>query len=277
MSKRIHNSKTAGFKLVNCVTPVSSGHQNKRSVLTSNIASCAPFVREISPGGFSVCKDHILNKLKVTDALYATAIFHQNNYPILPPGLIMQYSGDTSNPPKGWLVCDGSALSKEQYHCLYQVIGSTYAPETSIEFYLPDLRGRVIIGAGTGPGLTARALGVANGYEDIVLTSPQMPSHTHSGTTATNGAHVHTVNDPGHAHTQTTNQDDYNNTGGDPPGFGGDNGSPVVWNNINSSTTGITLGSAGDHSHTFVTDTEGGDQPHDNMQPYLVVNYIIKY
>lgn len=279
MSKRIHNSfKPINYKqIISCNNPATGVHQNKKAVLTSNIGSCSQPIRELSTGGFSVCKDSILNKLRVTTALYATNIFHQGDFPILPPGLIMQYSGNPANPPGGWLMCDGSAVSKTQYACLYEVIGSTYAVETATEFYLPDLRGRVIVGTGTGPGLTQRDIGDVGGEEDHTLIIAEMPTHTHAITINAVPSHTHGVTDPGHNHSYVNQPNAINNISEVPP-LG-----TAVADNVNvgqttgNSFTNITINAAGGHTHTATIHPEGGSQPHNNMQPYLVVNYIIKF
>jgi microcystin-dependent protein len=104
-----------------------------------------------------------------------------------------------------------------------------------------------------------------------------MPSHSHTGTTASVGDHIHGVSDPGHAHSQTTINDDFNNSGESPPGFTADSAGSRTWNNINSATTGISINSAGAHTHTFTTDLSGGSAAHNNMQPFVVLRYLIKY
>ena len=91
------------------------------------------------------------------------------------------------------------------------------------------------------------------------MTVPELPSHNH------------TITDPGHSHTQTTVNDDFNNSGSYPnytvpsyPRY--DSAGTITWTNtINSTTTGITINNI------------GGNQAHNNLQPYLVLNYIIKY
>lgn len=198
-----------------------------------------------------------------------------------------------SNDAFGWLICDGRDVSRVTYSNLFEVIGTSFGSNSSNTFRLPNFSGRVIGQPGQGNGLTTRELGDAVGAETHTLTSDQIPAHTHTGTTSTNGAHVHSataanngehthsVNDPGHTHTQTTINDDFNNSGTDPPGFTADSAGTMTWNNINSSTTGIsvnpagththviTVASAGDHTHSFVTSSVGGGQAHNIMQPTL--------
>lgn len=89
--------------------------------------------------------------------------------------------------------------------------------------------------------------------------------------------------------TQTTINDDFNNSGANPPGFTTDSAGTMTWSNINSATTGITVNSAGAHSHTitvdsggshthsFTTDLIGGGNAHNNMQPTLFAGYMMIY
>lgn len=194
---------------------------------------------------------------------------------LIPSGSLIMFAGSTA--PVGYLVCDGAAISRTTYADLFGVIGTTYGVGNgTTTFNLPDLRGRGAIGVGTGAGLSARALGGTGGAETVTLDSTMIPSHTHTGTTASNGSHSHSITDPGHVHSQTTINDDYNNSGANPPGFSADSAGSVTWNNINSSTTGITVNSDGAHTHTITTDATGGGSSHNNMPPFLVVNYIIK-
>ena len=146
-------------------------------------------------------------------------------------------------------------------------------------FRVPDLRGRVVVGAGDNrdSGISNRAFSEKGGDETHTLTSNEMPSHTHSGTTDVSGEHIHSITDPGHTHTQTTINDDYNNSGTNPPGFTQDSAGTKTWANINSNTTGISINSAGSHAHTFTTGSTGGGAAHNNMQPYIALRYLIKY
>lgn len=82
--------------------------------------------------------------------------------------------------PVGWNLCDGSTLSISTYQTLYALIGTTYGGDGVTNFKVPDLRGRVPIGQGTGNNLTTRVLGQAGGTEAVTLTSANLPSHTHS-------------------------------------------------------------------------------------------------
>jgi microcystin-dependent protein len=201
----------------------------------------------------------------------------------------------------GWLLCDGRDLQRSAYQELYGVIGTTFGSSSSDTFRLPDFRGRVLGQAGNGVGLTNRPLGTAVGSEIHTLTAQEMPAHTHSGTTASDGNHAHTattesagahthpITDPGHTHSQTTINDDFNNSGTRPPGFTADSAGDRTWNNINSSITGITINSAGAHAHdvtvntagahthSFTTDSSGTGGAHNNMQPTLFGVHMFIY
>ncbi|HXJ22501.1 MAG TPA: tail fiber protein, partial [Polyangia bacterium] len=116
----------------------------------------------------------------------------------LPSGSIVPYGGPsganadagTAAVPAGWLLCDGSAVSRTTYASLFAAIGINFGGGDGITtFNLPDLRGRTIIGAGHGTGLTARTLGQTVGEETHTLSTSEMPAHSH------------TLTDPGHTHT----------------------------------------------------------------------------
>jgi microcystin-dependent protein len=214
---------------------------------------------------------------------------------INPCGMMVNFSGD--NAPNGWLICDGSEISKTTYSSLFSIIGTKYGSASNINnFKLPDLRDRIPVGK-TG----SSNLGNTGGNSSITLTTGQMPSHNHTGTsdsngahnhtgtTESNGAHAHTITDPGHSHSQTTVNDDFNNSGGNTPSFSADSSGSRTWYNISSATTGIsvnsngshnhtfTTGSNGDHTHTFTTGSNGNGESIDIRNKYIVLNYIIKY
>lgn len=170
-----------------------------------------------------------------------------------PAGAVIAFAGSAA--PSGYLICDGSAVNRTTYASLYSAIGTTYGVgDGSTTFNLPDLRGRTIIGVGTGSGLSARTLASVGGEETHTLTTSEMPSHNHG------------VNDPGHSHIPINGRDDgncSNISGQAPPGDATSNlvnGYPT-----NSSTTGITI------------QNNGGGAAHNNMQPFISLNYIIKY
>lgn len=181
---------------------------------------------------------------------------------ITPVGGVMPFAGDISNPnniPTGWLVCDGTAYSKEQYKILYTIIGDKFgATSDSSLFRVPDLRYRVIMGYNnTAPNATPEfgnwssadtlSLGAAGGEFNHRLSVSEMPNHTHA------------LTDPGHSHPLSTPAPATDSrSGGDTHNYG-------PYNDTSSSTTGITIATA------------GGNAYHTNMQPFICMNYLIKY
>lgn len=85
-----------------------------------------------------------------------------------------------SRVPVGWLACQGQTLAISQYNALFSLIGTTYGGNGQTTFVLPDLRGRVPLKFGNGPGQPAYPIGQAVGEEQVTITSSGLPSHTHS-------------------------------------------------------------------------------------------------
>lgn len=206
---------------------------------------------------------------------------------ITPPGSIMLYGGATA--PSGFLLCDGSTASRTGQAALFAVLGTTFntGGESGTQFRLPDLRGKVPVGAGTGSGLTARALASSGGEETHLLSTTELPAHTHAfGTlaTAASGAHTHPVSDTGHTHGNGTaypfaSLNDPSTTFYAPPATPGQVGAIAIRNvGIASSVTGISLVNSATHTHTLSGSTAsvGTGATHNNMQPFLTVNYIVK-
>ena len=163
------------------------------------------------------------------------------------PGMIMAFAGGAA--PNGWLLCDGSAVSRVTYSALFAVIGTTYGSGNgSTTFNVPDARGRTLIGAGSGVGLTARSLGSTVGEETHVLSTAEMPSHAHT--------------DSGHDHAVTFGNQIINTSG--PVSYGG------TGSTAGDVTNNTTYGSAN-------IQATGGGGAHNNMQPSLAVSCIIKY
>jgi len=90
--------------------------------------------------------------------------------------------------PEGWQFCNGQSLSVSEYQALYSLIGTTYGGDGVNTFALPDLRGRVPVGVGSGPGLTPRVLGQSGGSEEVALVESQIPAHGHNLTVNTSEA-----------------------------------------------------------------------------------------
>ncbi|HNT88669.1 MAG TPA: tail fiber protein [Candidatus Hydrogenedentes bacterium] len=175
----------------------------------------------------------------------------------MPPGVVMPYAGAAA--PAGYLLCAGQAVSRTTYAALFAVVGTTYgAGDGSTTFGLPDLRGRGPIGLDNMGGSSANrvtaveadALGGAAGAETHTLSVAQMPAHNHG------------VNDPGHAHTYYRPRDENLCVNW---GIGCDNGNWMDPIGSSTNTTGITIANA------------GSGQAHNNMAPYMAMNYIIKH
>jgi len=191
----------------------------------------------------------------------------EDGFDLIPVGTILSFAGSTE--PNGYLICDGRILQKPNitngfnYNRLFQVIGITYGGDAN-NFRLPDLRCRVPIGSGMSNsgiplpiGTTPKILGSNGGTETHTLTVAQMPSHIHTGTTSVNGEHTHGISTRG-----------WDATWNQPTGVMATGGTP---NNA------FGTWYAGNHSHDITTTPTGSNQPHPIMQPYLVINYIIKY
>lgn len=171
----------------------------------------------------------------------------------------------------GWLLCDGRAVNRGEYPALFSIIGTTFGSGDGVNtFNLPNAGGRVLGNVGGGHNL-----GEASGSDSTTLTADNLPAHTHSGTTSSNGSHSHVVSDPGHAHTQTTINDDFNNSGGATPSFAADSSGTRTWNNISTNFTGISIQANGDHTHSFTTNGGAGlnGSAFNNIQPTLFIGY----
>lgn len=100
--------------------------------------------------------------------------------------------------PNGWAFCNGQLISIAQNSALFALLGTTYGGNGQTTFGLPDLRGRVPMGFGNGPGLSTRVLGEMEGTENVTLLSTNLPAHTHTvslSSPATNS--LGTVMEPG--------------------------------------------------------------------------------
>ena len=213
------------------------------------------------------------NNINVTDDVYI------NSHIYTPVGSILTYSGVSA--PAGWLLCDGSEVSKATYPRLFSVIGTLYgtAGDSSNNFVLPNLADRLPVGKSG-----SNSIGNVGGASSVTLSVSNLPSHTHTGTVDSAGSHTHGITDPGHTHTtQDAYFAEYNGSVG-PRGFTGsnngiDNDNQLYVRTVTSSTstTGISVNSASDHTHTFTTGSTGGGNSIDIRNKYIVLNYIIRY
>ncbi len=107
-------------------------------------------------------------------------------------GEIRMFAGNFA--PRGWAFCDGQLLAVSQNDALFSLLGTIYGGDGRTTFGLPDMRGRIPIHAGSGPGLSPRRLGAKGGAENVTVTVNQLPSHTH---TLQVSAATGTQNNPG--------------------------------------------------------------------------------
>jgi microcystin-dependent protein len=153
-------------------------------------------------------------------------------------GEIRMFAGNFA--PAGWMFCDGSILPISENETLFQLIGTTYGGDGESTFALPNLASRVPIHMGTGSSGVTYQIGEAAGVESVTLSTSQIPNHSHSFLASGNSA-------TGPSPTgQVYAAADIYSPAGPPSAMGVQGITPV-----------------------------GGSQPHENMQPYLVINYII--
>ena len=204
-----------------------------------------------------------------TEAVGRAAIEVSQRIPI---GSLMPFAGATA--PSGWLFCDGTSLAVSAYGPLHAVIGYQYGG-SGANFNVPDLRGRVPVGLDNIGGTDAARLTAANtlggtgGTETHTLTSAQIPAHTHTQTAHNHTQSSHNHNQNAHAHSTGTTV-----TGSGFISFnaGAEGGSTTTGNQtaVNQAATAVNIAA------TAVNQDTGGGGSHNNLQPYLLINYIIK-
>jgi microcystin-dependent protein len=156
-------------------------------------------------------------------------------------GQIQMFAGTFA--PVGWMFCEGQILSIAEYETLFNLLGTTYGGDGVQTFALPDLRGRVIVSAGLGSGLSNYVVGQTGGEEAVTLTQLQLPAHQHS-----------------------LFADSLSGSSDTPSGLvpaDGPDGVPSFGFNT------VRVMAAGAVSNA------GGGQPHTNVKPYLAIRYII--
>ena len=155
-------------------------------------------------------------------------------------GEIKMFAGNFA--PRGWAFCDGQLLAISQNDALFSLLGTIYGGDGRTTYGLPDLRGRIPIHAGNGPGLSSRRLGAKGGAEKVTLTVNQLPSHGHQQQGTSSDA---TSKNPAGGLPARAVSAAYA-----PPG------SPVQLSGQSASDT-------------------GGSRDHANLMPYLCVHFII--
>jgi microcystin-dependent protein len=148
--------------------------------------------------------------------------------------------------PKGWALCNGQLLAINQNQALFSLLGTTYGGDGRTTFALPDLQGRAPVHAGQGAGLSDYVLGARSGQESVTLNAPQMPAHAHTLQASATPA---SANDPA------------GNVLAKKAKFGVDM--------YHDDTGPVT------QMRPSALSPAGGSQPHDNIQPYLTLNFVI--
>lgn len=197
-------------------------------------------------------------------------------------GMIYMYAGSVA--PQGYLVCDGSAVSRTTYADLYAAIGTTFgAGDGSSTFNLPDLSGRVAIGASS-----SHALASTGGEESHTLLSGEMPAHSHE---VPQHGHTNsiTASMPSLSHTVSTQPSYKYNSPSGSQGTDATTPSRSVYagtSSVNASrttslavakhnATACTMSGEVTDCDALTTDSVGSSAAHNNMQPYVTMNYII--
>lgn len=197
-----------------------------------------------------------------------------------PAGIVLPYAGSTA--PEGYLMCDGSAVSRGTYAALFAAIGTTYGVgDGSTTFNIPDLTGRVVIGvSGT------HALGTTGGEASHALLETELPVHHHEVPQHGHGNDIvatvpqlsHTITQPAFKYTASSTASRY-----------GDASGAARYNTVaNASGSRATDAAIADHdaasctvtggitaSSDTNTATAGSGDAHNNLQPYTALNYII--
>lgn len=145
--------------------------------------------------------------------------------------------------PKGWATCNGQLLQISQNLALFDLLGTTFGGDGKTTFALPDMRGRVPVGTGQGPGLTDRTIGEKGGLESVTLTVAQMPQHRHN--LMASSATANSAAPAGNALANSATVPTYTN-----------------------GKTNVAMESTS-------VNTAGMNLPHENMQPYLGMTCII--
>ena len=148
--------------------------------------------------------------------------------------------------PKGWAFCDGQILPLSQNTALFSLLGTTYGGDGRSNFALPDMQGNAPMHPGQGPGLSLHDLGERGGSETVTLLQSEIPSHPHG---------FNAVNQPGE----------------DPAPSPSEGLARSVGANLYQTNAGQNLVPLAPNALS----PAGGDQPHNNMQPYLTLNFCI--
>jgi microcystin-dependent protein len=160
-------------------------------------------------------------------------------------GEIRQFAGNFA--PKGWAMCNGQILLISSNTILFSILSTTFGGNGKTTFALPNLGGQVPVGMGQGPGLTMRQIGEQLGDATVTLTETELPSHSHAISASDAGGNA--ASPAGHVWARTVD---------------GRNPGPAIYNNAPNTSM-----------HPQALGVSGGGQAHNNMQPWLALNFII--
>jgi len=160
---------------------------------------------------------------------------------------IIMFAGNFA--PQAWAFCWGQILSISQNTALFSLLGTTYGGNGQTTFALPDLRGRVPVGTGQGPGLPNYTLGEVSGTPTTTILITNMPAHNHTATTNVGVSSANTTSEEPAGNVLASQADNFY--------------APA--SSVNGSLGGVTTTVA----------LNGGSQPINIMQPYLAMNYVI--
>ena len=148
--------------------------------------------------------------------------------------------------PRGWAFCDGQILPLSQNTALFSLLGTTYGGNGQSNFALPNLQGRAPMHPGQGPGLSLHDLGETGGSETVTLLETEIPSHSHGA----------------------------QGKGTPPPSTGSTPGPTLTFGRSNGGTAYTAAANLGAMSPSTISPV-GGSLPHNNLQPYLTLNFCI--
>lgn len=159
-------------------------------------------------------------------------------------GMIVMFGGNFA--PRSWAFCDGQLLSISANTALFSILGTTYGGDGRTTFGLPDLRGRTPMHPGNGPGLTSRSLGQKGGEENHTLHLNEIPAHNHPASINVSNEDANTTEPSGKV--------------------------------LSVSAANVYSGNAPDSAlagNAMTVNNAGGNQSHNNVQPFQCVNFII--
>ncbi len=165
-------------------------------------------------------------------------------------GSVTLFAGNFA--PRGWMSCEGQLVSIAEYTAVFAILGTTYGGDGQTTFGLPDLRGRAVVSAGQGPGLSNYSLGQTGGVENTTLITLQMPAHSHVVTMRVK------------------------------PGSSSSASSPLPTNRVYAPDGGGNLAyapasnaSMGSYPATLATTVAGLGTAFESRSPYLAIMYIV--